>query len=292
MRAFISLILPLLLLLAFHSPAFGAAYPGGEALIGAPSRHVVAPNESLLEIARQYDLGYNAIVAANPGLDPFVPGTGKKVSLPTAWLLPAAANGEGIVINLSELRLYFLFRAAGSSLVTTFPIGIGREGHATPTGSFSIIEKIVDPPWHVPPSIRSEKPELPAVIPPGPDNPLGSHALRLSVGDVLIHGTNRPWGTGREVSHGCIRLYPEDIPRLFRLVRVGTPVTIVREPVKAGEQSGRVYIEVHHDNGEQFNYLEMATEILARLGLLGRINPNILDEAVRKGSGIPVDITR
>ncbi|GFE57639.1 L,D-transpeptidase family protein [Geobacter sp. AOG1] len=291
MRAFISLILPSLLLLVFHSPASGAAYPGGEALIGDPSRCVTVAGESLMEIARRYDLGYNEIIAANPGLDPFVPGSDKEVRLPTVWLLPAVANTEGIVINLSELRLYLLFRAAGSSLVTTFPIGIGSEGHATPTGTFRIREKIVDPPWHVPPSIRKERPELPTVIPPGPDNPLGSHALRLSADGILIHGTNRPWGTGREVSHGCIRLYPEDIPRLFRLVRVGTPVTIVREPIKVGEQGGRVYIEAHDDGEEDMDYLGVATGLLTQRGLVDRVDMNLLDKALRLRSGIPADIT-
>ncbi|MBT0653204.1 L,D-transpeptidase family protein [Geomobilimonas luticola] len=291
MRAFISLMLLTLLLLAFHSPASGAAYPR-QALIGLPSRHAVEPNESLMEIARRYDVGYNEIIAANPGLDPFIPPTGTSVTLPTSWLLPAAANGEGIVINLSELRLYLLFTTAGTGLVATFPIGIGSEGHETPTGTFNIREKIVNPPWHVPPSIRKERPELPPVIPSGPDNPLGSHALRLSADGILIHGTNRPWGTGREVSHGCIRLYPEDIPRLFRLVRVGTPVTIVREPVKIGEREGRVYLEVHDEGGEVIDYLEKATGILGRLNLVGRVNINLLGEALRMRTGIPVDITR
>jgi len=292
MRAFISLILPALLLLSFHSLASGAAYPGGQALIGTPTHHEAEPNESLMEIARLYNLGYNEIVAANPGIDPYIPGAGTKVTLPTAWLVPAAVNGEGMVINLSELRLYLLFRAAGISLVATFPIGIGSEGHETPTGTFNIREKIVNPPWNVPLSIRKERPELPAVVPPGPDNPLGSHALRLSADGILIHGTNRPWGTGREVSHGCIRLYPEDIPRLFRLVRLGTPVTIVREPVKIGEREGRVYMEVHDDGGEVVDYLENVTGLLAQRGLVGKVDINLLGEALRMRTGIPVDITR
>jgi L,D-transpeptidase ErfK/SrfK len=286
------IVLLTLLLLAFHSPASGAAYPGGQALIGAPTHHIAEPDESLMEIARRYDLGYSEIVAANPGLDPYIPGAGTEVSIPTAWLVPAAAKAEGVVINLSELRLYVLFSAAGSRLVTTFPIGIGSEGNATPTGTFRIREKIVNPPWHVPPSIRKERPELPAVIPPGPDNPLGSHALRISADGILIHGTNRPWGTGREVSHGCLRLYPEDIPLLFRLVRVGTPVTIVRESVKIGEQAGRVYMEVHDDGGTGIDYLEKAIGILAEQRLVDRVDINLIGKAARARSGIPVDITR
>jgi len=292
MRAVISCILLTSLLLPLPTLVLGAAYPGGQALIGTPAHHIAEPDESLMEIARRYDLGYSEIVAANPGIDPYIPGTGTEVNLPTAWLVPAAANGDGVVINLSELRLYISFRAAGSSLVATFPIGIGSEGNATPTGIFRIKEKTVDPPWNVPPSIRKERPELPAVIPPGPDNPLGSHALRLSADGILIHGTNRPWGTGREVSHGCIRLYPEDIPRLFRLVRIGTPVTIVREPVKVGEQKGRVYVEVHDDGEAEIDYLEKATELLTKLRLVDRVNLNLLGEAIRARSGIPVDITR
>jgi L,D-transpeptidase ErfK/SrfK len=174
--------------------------------------------------------------------------------------------------------------------MTTYPIGVGDEGTETPVGEFRIIQKIVNPAWHVPKSIKAERPELPPVVPPGPDNPLGTHALRLSLPSVLIHGTNKPWAVGRRATHGCLRLYPEDIPRLFLLVRKGERVTIVRQPVKAGAQKNRVFIEVHKDGG--VNYLREALKALGGKGLLGRIDRQKLMWALDEKSGIPVDITR
>jgi L,D-transpeptidase ErfK/SrfK len=174
----------------------------------------------------------------------------------------------------------------------TLPIGIGREGFNTPVGKFSIVEKTVNPSWYVPESIQKEKPELPKVVPPGPDNPLGSHALRLSLGSVLIHGTNKPWGVGRRVSHGCIRLYPEDIPRLFRSVAKGTRVTIVQQPVKVGIRDKNVFIEVHDDNPEgNMNYFEEAVNLLIKKQLIRNISPEKLYKALNEKRGIPVDIT-
>lgn len=192
-------------------------YREGETVIGYVQTYKANNNESLIEIARKYDLGYNEIADANPDLEPFVPGEGISVKIPTSWILPDVTSYEGIVINLAEMRLYYFFTEGGSRFVTTFPIGIGKEGNNTPTGNFRVIEKIVNPSWYVPESIKKEKPYLPKVLPPGPDNPLGSHAIRLSSRTILIHGTNKPWGVGRRASHGCIRLYPEDIPKLFEL---------------------------------------------------------------------------
>lgn len=269
-----------------------AVYPGDAALIGAITRQIAGENDSLIEIARQQDLGFNAIAAANPGLDPFVPGAGASVMVPSAWLVPAAAAAGGLVINLSEMRLYYPFTVGTTRLMATFPIGIGDEGTETPLGTFRVREKIVAPSWHVPLSVRREKPELPAVVPPGPDNPLGSHALRISTDGVMIHGTNKPWGVGREVSHGCIRLYPEDVPRLFKLVSAGGRVTIVREPVKVGVQGGRVYVEVHRDSRVEGNYFEQAIQLLARQGVLGRVSSSRLLQATRELRGMPVDVTR
>jgi L,D-transpeptidase ErfK/SrfK len=174
----------------------------------------------------------------------------------------------------------------------TFPIGIGKEGFNTPLGRFSIIDKTVDPVWHVPESIQKEKPELPKVVPAGPDNPLGSHAMRLSIGDVLIHGTNKPWGVGRKFSHGCIRLYPEDIPILFRSVPKGTKVIIVRQPVKIGERNGKVFLEVSNDaDAKNMNYFDSAISLLRKKNLLKDISSEKLCDALRKKRGIPVDIS-
>ena len=268
------------------------SYGEGNTVIAWAQTYIVKDAESLIEIARKFDVGYHEIVDANPGLDPFVPGEGVSVQIPTSWILPDVKRYEGIVINLSELRLFYFVKSAGSKRVMTFPIGIGKEGFNTPLGRFSVVEKTVGPKWHVPESIRKEKPELPKVVPAGPDNPLGSHAMRLSIGDILIHGTNKPWGVGRKFSHGCIRLYPEDIPVLFRLVPKGTKVTIVRQPVKIGERGGKVFLEVSNDtDAKNMNYFDSAILLLRKKNLLKDISREKLYEALRKKRGIPVDIS-
>lgn len=262
-------------------------------IIGKLQTHILKNGESLIEIARQYNLGYNEIVDANPHLDPFVPGDGNEVIIPTFWILPDRKNDfQGIIINLSEMRLYFFYKKATKQLVTTFPIGIGDDGFETPIGKFKISHKVVNPSWYVPESIRKERPELPAVVPPGPKNPLGTHAMRLSGSSYLIHGTNRPWAVGRKVTHGCIRLYPEDIPKLFELVPVGTEVIIERQPVKVGRINDEVYIEVHRDEQlKDYDYLKNAIEQLAKKGLLKYVDTLKLYNAVRQKSGIPTSVS-
>ena len=267
-------------------------YREGETVIGYVQTYKANNNESLIEIARKYDLGYNEIADANPDLEPFVPGEGISVKIPTSWILPDVTSYEGIVINLSEMRLYYFFIEGGSRFVTTFPIGIGKEGNNTPTGNFRVIEKIVNPSWYVPESIKKEKPYLPKVLPPGPDNPLGSHAIRLSSRTILIHGTNKPWGVGRRASHGCIRLYPEDIPKLFELVPEGSPVTIVRQPIKIGTKNNRVFIEVENDDAEEnWNYFNEIVRILVEKNLLQSISTEKLYRALAEKRGIPQDIS-
>jgi L,D-transpeptidase ErfK/SrfK len=263
----------------------------GVEMIGEACFRAILPGESLIEIARQYDLGFNEIESANPGLDAFVPTPGATVAIPTTWIIPrAASTGKGtrIVVNLSEMRLYLLPK---SGAPMTFPVGVGTEGWTTPIGNFSVIQKQVDPPWYPPASIRKEEPDLPAMVPPGPENPLGSHALRLNRGSILIHGTDKPFGVGRKASHGCLRLYPEDIPVLFERVPVGTQVTIVREPVKVGVRSGRVFVEVHQDDDSKVAPRAEAKRILAKRGLSGSVDPHKLDAAVQELSGVPVDVT-
>jgi L,D-transpeptidase ErfK/SrfK len=195
-------------------------------------------------------------------------------------------------VNLSEMRLFLLTGQGGESRVVTFPVGIGIEEAATPIGSYRVQAKELDPTWLVPRSVRLLEPDLPEAVPPGPDNPLGTHALRLDVGTILVHGTNRPWGVGRRVSHGCIRLYPEDIPVLYRLVEVGTQVRVVRQPVKVGLAEGRVFVEVHQDDEVRVNLLEEARRLLRRRGLFERVDPDRLEAAVRERTGIPVDVGR
>jgi L,D-transpeptidase ErfK/SrfK len=281
-----------LLLLISQAYAEVYSYTRDATIIGYAKTYKTAENESLIETARKFDLGYNEIVGANPNLDPFVTGTGASVKIPAAWILPDMVNHEGIVVNLSEMRLFYFFRQKGSRLVKTFPIGIGTEGNDTPEGVYKIIQKIKNPSWHVPASIRKEKPELPEVVPPGPDNPLGTHAMRLSLGTYLIHGTDKPWAVGRRATHGCMRLYPEDIPVLFKLISVGTKVTIVRQPVKIGMKNGKVYIEVHKDEEESLDgYLDKALALLKKKKLLRAINSEKLYRAISEKRGMPMEIS-
>ena len=206
--------------------------------------------DTLADFARDYGLGFDEVVAANPGVDPWLPGEGTKVLLPTQYILPDAPR-EGMVINLATLRLFYYLEpeADGTQFVTTHPVGIGREGWRTPKGRFRISQKVKDPVWRVPASIRREHAAmgdpLPPVVKAGPDNPLGAYAMRLNRPQYLIHGTNKPYGVGMRVSHGCIRLYPEDIARLFPEVPLRTPVRIVNQPYLAGWLDGQLYFEAH-----------------------------------------------
>lgn len=285
----IVLLMGILLLQADLAGAVEEFYAGNSEVIGAMKRYVVKENDSLIELARKFDLGYNEIAEANEKMDPFIPELGAAVRIPTFWVLPNLPREQGIVINLSEMRLYY-YPYRDAKFIFTFPIGIGDEGTETPLGVFTIIEKRVNPVWNVPKSILEERPDLPPQVPPGPDNPLGTHALRLSIGPVLIHGTNKPWGTGRRVSHGCIRLYPEDIPELFRLVPLGVKVVIVRQPIKLGLKNGRIFLEVHR--GEKVDYFRGAMELIIARKLLSRIDTAKLSRVVREKTGIPEDISR
>ncbi len=232
--------IPTLAVAAFLAAPAAAA--SADDIIGRMGTYLTKYEDTLLDVARANNLGFVEVRAANPGIDPWLPGADARIVLPTAHLLPNAPR-EGIVINLSEMRLYFF--AEPGTPPETFPIGIGREGWSTPTGTSRIVRKTESPSWYPPASIRAERPELPAVVEPGEDNPLGSHALYLDWPAYLIHGTNRPWGIGRRVSSGCIRLYPEDIINLFARVPVNTPVTVVDQPVKLGWISGDIYLEAH-----------------------------------------------
>ncbi|TAN41668.1 MAG: LysM peptidoglycan-binding domain-containing protein [Nitrospirae bacterium] len=283
-----------IVLLLFCSTAYAEVftYGTGSPLIGAGRNYKVQDNESLIEIARKFDVGYNSIVNANPEFDPFVPAVDGEIKIPTEWALPEAETYDGIVINISEMRLYHFFARKGRKFVQTFPIGIGSEGNDTPLGKFSVVEKVVKPSWHVPDSIREERPELPRVVPPGPENPLGSHALRLSSHSIMIHGTNRPWAVGRRATHGCLRLYPEDIPKLFENVVAGAKVVITRQPVKVGLKNGKIYLEVHKDDEEKSeNYMRIAVGALKRKNLLKDISTEKLYQVIRDKTGIPTDIT-
>lgn len=208
-------------------------------------------SDTFIDLAQAYDLGYDELVEANPGVDPWLPGEGTRVVLPSRFVLPDAPR-KGIVLNVASKRLFYFPQPEKGrpALVHTFPISIGREGWATPVGTTRVVSKKKDPLWRVPASIRREHAEngdpLPAVVQPGPDNPLGRYAMRLAIpGDYLIHGTNKPAGVGMRVSHGCIRMNPEDIEWLFPQVPIGTPVHIVNQPVLVGGAGGDLFVEAH-----------------------------------------------
>lgn len=224
-----------------------------DSVIGVPFYVKADAKHTLLDIGRHHGLGYDEMELANPNVDMWVPRGGADVLVPAQHVLPNAPR-EGVVLNVAEKRMYFYHTP---TYIETFSAGTGRDGWETPVGSYTIIEKIKDPTWTPPESIRREHAEkgdiLPAVVPAGPDNPLGMFALRLSNPSYLIHGTNKPWGVGMQVSHGCTRMYPEDIERLFGEVETGTPVTIVDQPYKVGWLGDRLYLEVNLRKDGGFN---------------------------------------
>ena len=221
-----------------------------QSVIGRPQIVFAGAEDTLSYIAREYGLGYDELVAANPGVDPWLPGEGTPVLLPTQYVLPDVPR-EGIVLNVAAKRLFWFPEAAEGEPVHvyTYPVGIGRVGWATPTGAAEVVAKATDPVWYVPWSVQQEHAAagdpLPPTVPPGPDNPLGRHVLQLDMPGYLIHGTNKPYGVGMRVSHGCVRLYPENIEALYAMVGVGVPVTIVNEPYLVGALDGHLYFEGH-----------------------------------------------
>lgn len=223
----------------------------GGSVVGEVRSITTRQEDTLLDLARQEGLGFEDIVRANPSVNPWVPGEGTHVVLPTRYVLPAVP-WEGVVINLPELRLYYFPTPSGDgeAVVETYPISIGRMDWGTPLGQTQIISKVVDPSWYPPQSIREEHAAdnrpLPPVVPAGPDNPLGRHAMRLGIPGYLIHGTNKPAGVGMRVTHGCIRMFPEDIERLFQMIPLETPVRIINQPYKMGwGNEGELVMEAH-----------------------------------------------
>jgi L,D-transpeptidase ErfK/SrfK len=227
------------------TPAAAAEYPvaPGQRVIGDPgqyvTRYVTRQGDVLLDTAQQFDLGYTQLMAANPGVDPWMPAPGRQVVIPGRYILPDVPH-RGIVINLAQWRLFYFPPGAGT--VVTYPLGLGVIGKTTPLGETRIVRKQANPTWYPPDSIRAAEPDLPAVVPPGPDNPLGAFALYLGWHLYRIHGTNKPDGVGRNVSHGCIRLYPDDIDKLFHAVRVGTPVRVVAQPAEVAWRGSDLYV--------------------------------------------------
>lgn len=246
-------LLMALLLPAALSVARAEVYelpPEGDDVIGAVSSVVARGDDTLIDIARRHGLGFEDIVRANPAVDPWLPGEGTTIVLPTRFVLPSGPR-KGVVLNLAEYRMYYYPQppAGEQPVVMTYPMSIGRMDWETPLGLTRIVSKVRNPTWYPPDSVRKEHEEdgrpLPRTVPPGPDNPLGSFAMRLGLPGYLIHGTNRPAGVGMRVTHGCIRMFPEDIEFLFDQVGVDMPVRIVNEPVKVGWDGDQLLMEVH-----------------------------------------------
>lgn len=200
--------------------------------------------DTLVHLARKYNLGFVELRAANPDLDTWIPGANAKVILPTQHLLPDAPRKD-IVINLPEMRIFAFIN--GDEAPSTYPIGIGREGLETPIGKTTIVRKTEDPVWRPTPRMRKEKPELPEVVYPGPENPMGTHAMYLGWAQYAIHGTNKPYGIGRRSSSGCIRMYPEGIIDLYQHLPVGTIINVVNQPIKVQWIDNELYLEAHPD---------------------------------------------
>lgn len=291
------------------------AYPlpeGRDDIVGTLTTYKIQPGDTLLDVGRWFGLSAKEVSDANHHMDWWLPPPGATIILPTEHILPAAPH-NGIIMNIPEMRLYYYYPSSayrrrhgktelvpasfrGARVVYTFPVGLGRYDWKTPIGKWTVTAKVKDPAWVLPEDIYEEHLERDGeadhMIPGGdPDNPLGHYKLDLSIPEYGLHGTNVPWGVGMTVSHGCVRLYPEDIDRLFHKVPVGTPGDFVYEPVKFGWRGGAIYVEVHEDLYGKYPALWSYAQQLARArGLTGDIDMDKLEKAVEAKSGIPTYI--
>jgi L,D-transpeptidase ErfK/SrfK len=287
---------------SLHATALTLDMPSpGEDIVGEVTTVTVGSyNDTINTYAEAYGLGFRQLVAANPGVNPWVPGEGTELVLPLQFILPPGER-TGIVINLAEMRMYH-YQPDGRT-VETYPIGIGREGWETPlVAGAKVLNVIKDPTWVPPPSIRADHlamgHRLPAVVPPGPDNPMGPWAVQLSTRGYYIHGTNKELGIGMRVSAGCIRMYNKDVEEFARRVAKGTPVRIVNAPVKVGWKRGELYVEVHEALEEQRAVHVPEADVADAIHLARRLSSapveiNWLDAkaaALRK-SGMPVRVS-
>jgi L,D-transpeptidase ErfK/SrfK len=265
-------------------------HPKAKTVVGTSQYHAVKRGETLLDIARRYDLGFNEMEDLYPHVDPWIPPEGLKLVIPSRWVLPET-RAAGMVINVPEMRLYHFTTLKEHPLVSTFPIGVGGREWRTPTGDFRVIEKSMRPTWFIPPALRGKY--RVKSIPPGPGNPLGEYWIGLGNSGYGIHGTDIPWSVGRLATLGCIRLYPEDIKHLFNMVKIGTTVKIVYEPVKVGLVSGRVYVEVHRDvYGLIDDFAEYGYQRLRKKGILRSVDFKMFQQALARQDGLPLEVTR
>jgi L,D-transpeptidase ErfK/SrfK len=289
--------------------------PEGYDVIGAVSTISARQEDTLVDIARRHGLGYEDIVRANPDVNIWLPGKGTEIVLPTRYVLPAGPR-EGVVLNLAEYRLYYYPEPEDgeAAYVMTYPISIGRMDWETPLGLTTVISKVRNPTWYPPQSVRNEHAAdgnpLPRIVPPGPKNPLGKYAMQLGLPGYLIHGTNRPAGVGMRVTHGCVRMFPEDIDFLFGHIDVNTKVRIVNEPVKIGWHGDALVMEVHPVLKDEALLAESDvqpaedSDIVARDPLTivteqfitvtgeraGELDWNLVEEILGRSDGIPVAV--
>lgn len=282
----------------FVPPGKAGPASGERTVIGEMAEYRPEKGDTFFDLARYFGLGYNELVDANPGVDEWIPGHFEKpVIVPHEFVLPNGSY-EGIVVNVPEMRLYYYPPAKGGPrTVVTFPVGLGREEWKTPTGKFSVREKSVNPTWVIPESIRKERIadkgySETSIAGGDPQNPLGKYRMRLTLDLYGIHGTNIPWGVGMLVSHGCVRLYPEDIEKLYPMIPVGTPGVFVYQPIKVGMRDGRVFVEVHKDlYGMKPGMYRETRTMLERQGLMSLVDEELLRAAALAQTGMPVDVT-
>jgi L,D-transpeptidase ErfK/SrfK len=273
--------------------------PPSEDLVGRLSLRETHEDDTLIDLAPELGVGYVELLAANPGVDPWLPGEGTRLFVPAVRLLPSGKR-EGIVVNLGDLRLYYFEK---DKPVRSYPIGIAKDGYATPLGNTTVKGKQEKPTWTPGPSARRDG--YPELVEPGPDNPLGEYALYLGWQSYLIHGTNDPRGVGRHSSRGCIRLYPDDIEELYGRVEPGTPVRVVNEPVKLGWIAGELYLEVNPDAEQSFEIDEtgkrapsgpppgLRDQVKRAAGKqVGRVDWTLVETIGTRRYGIPARITR
>ena len=282
--------------------AFSAEFPlppAGSNMVGQLQVVLARHQDTLLDIARHYDVGYNEIRAANPGVDPWLPGAGTRVLVPTEYVLPPKP-WQGIIINIPARRLFYF--PAGQNVVYTIPVGIFRPNWPDPVGSTKIIAKVKNPTWTVPKNIQEEHAKagepIPAFFPAGPDNPMGELALETGWSQIFIHGTNKPWGVGMRVSHGCFHVYPENEVQLFKMVKVGTPVRTIDQPYVVGSNgNGNLYlqsfvpVEAYHKGGNnQQRAVDAITAFSSSQHQGWTINWQRVINLVQKPNTVPVAI--
>jgi L,D-transpeptidase ErfK/SrfK len=262
--------------------------PQAVTVVGSLQHYRIKKGDDLLELARDYGLGYSELGVLYRHWDPFLPPVGAEITIPSMWIVPNY-RGTQIIVNTGEMRLYYFIK--GNTQVYTFPIGMGVLDFRTPQGKFRVVRKMAQPSWNIPKSLQAKYGM--AVMPPGPDNPLGEYKLSLSWGDYAIHGTHMPLGVGRLVSHGCTRMYPEHVKKLFPMVPVGATVEYIYEPAKIGFRQGRIYLSVHEDV-----YFKIPSMILHVLNLLeqrnltDQVDMRRVMQVVEEQYGNPVEVTR